>query len=775
MIVSLSMMKKFLGEGVDVENLMHKLEHHIEVEVEDVYDVVPSFYDVVVGRIVDKKDKGYVVDIGGKEILVSSFGNTELPRYMQVPVAPVGATIGDTVVQKRGKYDGVIPTVSMLGIPEVAALPTEGGVLTFPYEVKVGTPLEEALGMPDKIYDIYVAPPRGDLGSVWGFVRELGRVFSVPVKVPDFPKVSLKEGAIVKVESLKDTPVYAGVLIEGITVDESPWDLQRTLAYLGIRPIYNVVDITNYYLAVFGQPMHAFDFDKVEGGKIIVRRGRAGEKIVTLDGVERELDEDILVIADEKKPIAIAGVMGGENSEVSEDTTRVFLEVAYFSPMVVARSSRKLSLRTDASYRFERGIDPFRAPFFAKMAAEDIVKLAGGSVVSMEMVGTPWDSKEIEFKPQKANILMGEDIDWKEEVISLGFQWKEEGPMVVVPSFRHDLNITEDIVDEAVKKRGYEAVSEELPTYAVTWDPDDEEVVVEERLAHDLASHGLMEVWTLSLMDPDDVKKARVGEGVLLMNPVSKLYSGLRPHLLPSLLMAQKSNESAGIYDVFLFEIGKIFPDLKEMRQVGILVAGDFVLSDWRHLSIPADFFFLKGILSDVFRRWGMADDVSFEKTEDVPYLHPGRSARIRVAGEEIGVIGEVHPDVVEAFDLRKRPVVAFLSFDVFRKYMKKVPKAQVPKKSPALWRDISMIVPKDVSLGDVLDAIRKAAGPYLEEISVFDVFEDKEKLGEGVRSVAVRLIFRKEEGAIESEEADMFMENIYNKLEGDMKVTIRR
>ena len=769
MIVSLSMMKKFLGDDVNIDDIMHRLEHHLEVEVEETYDLVQNFYDVVVGRIVDKKDKGYIVDIGDKQILVSSFGTVDLPRYMQVAVAPVGAVIGDTTVEKRGQYEGIIPTLSMLGMPEVAMLPSEGGVPVFPYDVEVGTPLEEALGLPDKIFDIYIAPPRGDLGSVWGFVRELGRVFGVEVKRPEFPKVDISEGDIVSVESLDDTPIYAGVLIKGVRIEESPWELQRTLAYLGIRPIYNVVDITNYYLAVYGQPMHAFDWDKVKGGKVIVRRARDGEVIITLDGVERKLDEDILVIADSERPIAIAGVMGGENTEVSEDTENIFLEVAYFTPIVVARSSRKLALRTDASYRFERGIDPSKISAYAKMAAEDIVKMAGGQIVSFEKVGTEWESKEVELNEKKANILVGRELDWKKEVVDLGFEYKDD--KVIVPSFRHDLNITEDIVDEVVKKWGYEAVEEELPTYAVTWDPDDEVVRVEERLAHELAAHGLMEVWTLSLMDPDDVKKARVGEAVQLLNPVSKLYSVMRPHLLPSLLLAQKSNESYGIEDVFLFEIGKIFPELKEQRQVGILVSGNFVLSDWRHFSVPADFFFLKGILEDIFRRWGIQAEY---KTTEKAYLHPARAASIIVDGEEVGVIGDLHPDVVDAFDLRKRPVVAFIDFNLFEKYMKRIPKAQVPVKSPALWRDISMIVPKNLPMKEVIGAVRESAGQYLESVEIFDVFEDDRKIGKDLRSVAIRLVFRKPDGAIESEEADKYMESIYNRLES-MNITIRR
>jgi len=435
-IVSLSMMKQFLGSDVNIDDIMHRLEHHLEVEIEEVYDIVPAFYDIVVGRIVDKKDKGYIVSVGDKELFVSSFGTTELPRYMHVPVAPVGATIGDITVEKRGGFDGIIPTLSMLGIPDVAMLPAEGGVPVFPYDVEVGTPLEEALGMPDKIFDIYIAPPRGDLGSVWGFVRELGRIFHVPIAKPDFPSArDITQGQIVSVESLEDTPIYAGVLIKGVRIEESPWQLQRTLAYLGIRPIYNVVDITNYYLAVYGQPMHAFDYDKVVGG-ISVRRAREGESIVTLDGIKRQLDRDILVIADHEKPIAIAGVMGGENTEVSEDTENIFLEVAYFTP-IVARSSRKLSLRTDASYRFERGIDPSKISAYAKMAAADIVKVAGGEIVSMEKVGSEWDTKEVLFKEEKADILMGQEIDWREEIISLGFQYEDGKAMV--PSYRHNL------------------------------------------------------------------------------------------------------------------------------------------------------------------------------------------------------------------------------------------------------------------------------------------------------------------------------------------------
>lgn len=769
MLVSLSMMKRFLGEGVDIDELMHKIEHHLEVEVEEVYDIVKNFYDVVVGRIVDRKGKGYIVDIGKKTIYVSSFGNTDLPRYLEVPVAPVGSVIGDSVVEKRGEYEGIIPTLSMLNIPDVVMLPSEGGVPIFPYDIEVGTPLEIVLGLPDKVFDLYIAPPRGDLGSVWGFVRELGRVFGVPISRPQFPTVNIGKGEIVEVESLDDAPIYVGVLIKGVRIDESPWEFQRTLAYLGVRPIYNVVDVTNYYLTVYGQPMHAFDYDKLRGGKIVVRRARDGEKITTLDGVDRTLDPDILVIADTEASVAIAGVMGGENTEVTEDTENIFLEVAYFSPMVVARSSRKLSLRTDASYRFERGIDPATVSTYAKMAAEDIVEIAGGHVVSFEKIGQEWDEKVIHLNIEKANTLVGKPLDWIATVNKLGFRY--DNGKVKVPSFRHDLNITEDIVDEVVKKWGYEAVSAELPTYSVVWDPDDEVVLVEQRLAHDFAAHGLMEVWTLSLMDPDIIAKARVGQGVSLLNPVSKLYSTLRPHLLPSLLMAQLSNESYGVDNVFLFEIGKIFPDLKEQRQVGVLISGNFILSDWRRGRVPADFFFLKGILEDVFRRWGIKAE--YAQNSEIPYLHPGRAADIVVDGEKIGVIGDVHPDIVDDFDLKNRPVVAFLDFTVFQKYMARVPKAKVPVKSPPLWRDISMIVPKNLPVSSVIDAIKNAT-PYLEQITVFDVFEDEEKLGVDSRSVAVRLVFRKPDGAIGSEEADDYMEKIYNILES-MKVIIRR
>ncbi len=772
MLVLESLLKRFLPDA-DLENVMHNLEHHLEVEVEEVYDLVPAFNGLVVGRVVEKKGKLYAVDTGSDVLLMSSLGSAELEEGALVPAAPVGSMIGDVTVKERKGAKGVIPTLSVLGIPDAIMFPATGGVPVFPPDVKPGTPLEDAFGMPQRVYDIYIAPPRGDLGSVWGFARELARVFGLELSAPEFPSVSYGTGEIVEVESLEDCPIYAGVLIRGVKITPSPWEFGRTLAYLGVRPINNIVDITNYFLTVFGQPMHAFDWDKIAGGKVIVRRARAGEKIVTLDGVERQLDEDILVIADAEKPIAIAGVMGGENSEVSETTKDIFLEVAHFAPLVVARSSRRLGLRTDASYRFERGTDPGRVSSYAEMATKMILEMAGGEVVSREKVGQEWLTKSVELNQNKANILLGEEVNWPEVVVSeLGFGW-EDGK-VVVPSYRHDLNITEDIVDEVVKKRGYGAVREELPAYQVVWEDDDKPVLFEDMLKDLLARLGLTEVSTLSLIDPANVERSKVGAGPELLNPVSKGYSMLRPHLLPSLLEAQKGNESYGIYDVALFEVGKIFPDLNEQRQVGILVSGDLVISDWRGRSLPADFFVLKGMVEELLESLG-AEGVRFEAMEQPPaYLHPYRSARILIGDEEIGEIGVVHPDVVEAWELRKEPVVAFLKFDALMRFMDAKRKARGIVRSPALWRDISMIVSKDMPISEVLEVIRASAGPYLEEVSVFDVFEDVEKLGDGVRSVAVRLVFRKPDGALSSEEADTIMEGIYKALE-DMGVRVRR
>jgi phenylalanyl-tRNA synthetase beta chain len=763
------------------------------IEVAEVSPLVTGLSGVVVGRVeaigreVGKTRAGHrlflcgVVAAGREHSVVCGAPNVE--PGVHAAFAPPGATLpgGRTVqaVSIRGqRSEGMLCSEKELGIGE-----DEAGVLLLPPDAPLGADLVGYLGLDDWILEVEVTPNRPDCLSVVGVAREVAALTGAAFQAPS---VAVKEGepeaatlAGVSVEAPDLCPRYAARVITSLTVGASPLWLALRLRSVGLRPINNLVDVTNYVLWELGHPLHAFDYDALRGHRIVVRRARTGERITTLDSQERQLSESMLLIADAEQGVGIAGVMGGASSEVTAGTSTVLLESAYFHPGSIRRTSRALGLATEAAYRFERGADIEGLREALDRAAQLMAELGGGVVARglLDVYPSPRSRPRIPLRLSRIRRLVGSSPP-REEVADilerLGFavERRDESLEVEVPSFRRDVRMEDDLVEEVIRVWGYERIPSTLPggVLALTRRPPTLRQVAVVRQA--LVAAGLSEVITMSLVDPGRLRltgwAAASPDLLVLKNPLSQERSVLRPTLAVGLLETLAGNVHHQIPDVRCFEVGRVFRSggdeglAREELRVAVALTGLRGPRSWFGGRDRVDLYDAKGVVELLLDALGLEEPQV--RPLALPLLEEGRAAEVVVSGEPVGLFGEVALPVREAFDLGGPVYYADLSLDRLRALAPRGLAYRALPRFPAIQRDLALVVSAEVAASEVSRVIREGEEGMLKRVTLFDVYAG-DQIGAGRKSLAYTLVYQADDRTLTDEEVNGLHERILARL----------
>ena len=792
---------KWLKDYVDVEMDPDELAHRLTMaglEVGSVEKPGGELEGVVVGFVQKaaphphaEKLSVCTVDIGQSEPLTIVCGAPNVAAGQKVPVAvagtslPCGKKINEAVI-RQVKSQGMICSAEELGLdPSLFPEDQQEGIMVLPEGSVPGGGLVETLGLDDVVFDIELTPNRADCLSIRNVAREAGAIAALPLKPLDLQFEESSERHIremISVDILAPDLCgrYVAKAVEGITVGPSPAWLQNRLKAVGVRPISNIVDVTNFVMMEMGQPLHAFDYRYLEGKTIIVRRSTPGEKIVTLDRQERELSEEMLVIADGQKPVAIAGVMGGENSEIMEDTSTVLIESANFNMVNIRRTSRKLGLRSESSLRFEKGVNIEGALEAANRAAQLMAELGGGRVVQGVVDNYPrkWTPIEIHLSVAKVNRLLGLDLSEQEisELLSpIGLTARPAGDGVLavsIPSFRLDLERDVDLVEEVARLYGYDRIPLTIPKGDVGQQKMTWEQVLERKCKGILVGCGLTEAITFSFMNPKGFDKMSLPQEdplrkvVEVTNPLSEDQKVMRTTLIPNLLEVAQRNAGRKVGSLSIFEFGRIFsPEGEDKPSEKPAFAGlvmGSLAGGWKWAKEELDFFFLKGVLEELLGQLGVPDlkwELGF-----LAGMHPGRTAGIMSGSEVLGFLGEVHPDVLENYSLNSRTCVFQLDFNTLARLAEKGKSYTPLQRFPSAERDLAVIVSEEVTAAELETAILQAGGDLLADCHLFDVYRG-DQVPEGKKSVAYALVYQSRERTLTDEEINTRHGDIKEKL----------
>lgn len=728
----------------------------------------------------------------GKETIQIVTGAPNVKVGDKVPVVCDGGRVAgghdgaplpkDGIPIKAGKLRGMDSYGMMCSIEELGSSKDmypnapEDGIYILPKDTEIGEDVAVVLGLNDTVFEYEITSNRVDCYSVLGIAREAAATFQVPF-LP--PKVVVKEidepvEDYISVE-VQDTDLcsrYCARVCKNIKIGPSPEWMQRRLAASGIRPINNLVDITNYVMEEFGQPMHAFDLAKISGKKIIVKRAKDGEKFTTLDEQERVLDKDILMIYDSEKAIGIAGIMGGENSKIDEDVTTVVFESACFHGANIRKSAKRLGLRTDASGKFEKGLDPNNAAAAINRACQLIQELNCGEVTKGVVdICAPLKTRTvISFDSKRINKILGTNIS-EEFMLSiferLELEYDKKTKEIIVPSFRQDLEGIADLAEEVARFYGYDKIPSTLPTGEATTGKLPFHLRVEEK-ARDIAEYfGFSQGMSYSFESKKVFDKLRLSKedsyrkAIEIENPLGEDFSIMRTLSLDGILSSLATNFNRRNKDVRLYELGNVYipkelplkelPDERMKFTLGFYGEGDF--------------YTMKGVIEEFFESLGMNEIASYNPDNKKNFLHPGRQADILYLKDTIGYLGEVHPKVCETYNIGARVYVAVIDMKTVVKYASFERKYMGIAKFPAVSRDISMVVPKAVLAGEIEKIIRQRSGKILENLELFDIYEG-EQIKAGFKSIAYSISFRDKEKTLEEIEITKTMKKIINGLE---------
>lgn len=752
--------------------------------------------NVVVGKILDIKkhpdaDKLIVtqVDIGtGKVQIVTGADNVKVGDI--IPIAKDGSELPGGVKIKKGLLRGEESCGMMCSIGELGLTlneypdQIEHGIMILPssYEKFLGMDIVEVLNLKKEIIEFEITPNRPDCLSVEGLGREtavsLGEEFKDIHKNLDELKLeNKKEIEELKVEIKAPDLCYRYVarVVKNVKIGPSPEWMRKRLNACGMRAINNIVDITNYVMLEMGQPMHAFDINSVEGKHIIVRRAEKNEEITTLDEQKRNLNEDMLVIADEKKPVAIAGVMGGLNSEIENNTEMVVFESAVFNGGSVRLTAKEVGLRTEASSRYEKGLSPENALRAANRAVELVKLIGAGEEVEGVIDVYPTKQKEnrIEIDPVRINALLGTDITRDEmNNIFKNLGIKVEGNIAIPPFFRQDIEGEADLAEEVLRIYGYDKLNSTLIQAETTVGGKNRTQKMEDNLKNLLKNKGFSEIYTYGFINEKDLEKCNIKEEnkIKILNPVSEEFNIMRPSTIPSMLNAISFNFAQKNEDVRLFDISRVYYNNQNQIQENKLPEEENILTIAMYGN--CDFYDIKGYVENVLKECNVKR-YEIRKEESKLSYHPGRAANICVGKDTIITFGEIHPIVQENYGIGEKVYLAEIHTDKILKYAAKEKKYTPIPKYPAVERDIAIIVGEEVEVGEIERVISKKCRKVLEELKLFDVYRS-EKLGENKKSVAYAIKFRAEDRTLTEDEINNYMATIINDLEKELKANLR-
>ena len=693
---------------------------------------------------------------------------------------------------KKGKLRGVPSNGMMCSIEELGSSrdmypdAPENGIYIFKNrdDIKPGDDAIKALGLDDAVIEYEITSNRVDCFSILGIAREaavtFGKPFCPPVVEPTGNDEDVNDFISVEVNDTELCPRYTARVVKNIKVGPSPEWMQRRLAAQGIRPINNIVDITNYVMEEYGQPMHAYDLSTIAGQKIIVRRAEDNEKFVTLDGQERALDSSMLMICDAEKPVGIAGIMGGENSMITDDVDAILFEAACFDGTNIRLSGKKLGMRTDAQSKFEKGLDPNNASAAIDRACQLIEVLGCGEVVGgmVDVYGKVKEPHEIPFQPERINRLLGTDLS-AEQMLgyfkSLELEYDADRNVMIIPTFRQDLLGTADLAEEVARFYGYSNIPSTLPSGESTSGKVSFKHRVEDVAKETAEFCGFSEGMTFSFESPKVFDKLRLDaddplrQAITIANPQGEDYSIMKTTPLNGMLVSLARNFNRRNKDVKLYEMAKIYLP----KSLPLTEYADERVQFTLGFYGEGDFFTMKGVVEEFLERAGMHDIVDYDPNAGKNFLHPGRQANIIYQGKVIGYMGEVHPEVCENYDMKTRAYIAVLDMPVitematFDRHFKGI------AKHPAVNRDISMVVKKDILVGQIEKVIREKGGHHLESYHLFDIYEGSQ-IKPGYKSVAYSITFRANDRTLEEKDITAAMDKIIAGLE-DLGIELRK
>lgn len=819
----------WLNEYVDVTLAPDALSNALTMaglEVETVSDRLACLDDMVVGRITDVSPHPDAdrltlcsVNIGARDIRVVC-GAPNVAKNMLCPVAIPGTTLPDGMVIKKSKIRGERSEGMLCSAAELGISGDHSGIMSLEGDIQPGEKISAALALSDMVFDIDITPNRADCLSVIGVAREVAAIEQTALTYPVIDSVkdaldtseksrpsisdiaSVQDMASVQIDAPDLCPRYAAKVLEHVSVGPSPFWLKDRLLSVGMKPVNNMVDITNFVMMETGQPLHAFDLDRLAENRIVVRAAGEGDTFVTLDHTERTLSSDDLMICDGEKPVAIAGVMGGLNSEIESSTTRVLIESAYFSPASIRKTSKRLALNTESAYRFERGCDPEGTLTALDRAADLMAELGGGRLATgtIDECPKPFHRAPIHLSVRESNRLLGTELtsDAIQKLLeSIGFAVKKEKKdddafVVTPPSWRVDMERPVDLMEEVARLSGYDAIPATLPTLSGEARLPQKGRDTRKAIRSLMAGFGFSEAITYSFISSDSCDRLRMAEkdpgrhAVVILNPLSAQQAVMRTTLAHNLFETVARNMSRRSTDLKLFEIGKTFvasgddalpddalppdllpPDLlpKETETLFCVQTGVRQERAWNRKEVDCDFYDMKGIAEGLFQGLRV-DNVAFSALPDplCGYVKNGHAAAITLNGKQIGLVGEANPEVLNAYDI-SRPVFIFeINIDILTAAVPDAIAALSLPTFPAVSRDITVIIDRDVETGRILEAIRAFPEELTEDVRVFDVFTGS-PIPEGKVSATFRLTYRSDHRTLSDAEATRINKKITDRL----------
>ncbi len=791
MKVPINWLKEFVDIPFSTQELAEKL-LQLGIEVERIEEDT-LLQGIKIGKVLSVKkhpsaDKLTIcmVDVSEGSPKHIICGASNVKEGIKVPVVLPGTTLPTGLkIEKRAirgiESEGMICSEVELGLSD-----SSEGIWILPDKCEVGKELSDVMGLKDAVVEIKITPNRGDCLSILGVAREIAALTSQELKLPPIKiketKEKTKDKINVEVKDANLCPRYTARIITGIQIKDSPQWMKKRLILAGVRPINNIVDITNYVMFETGQPLHAFDYDKISDRQIIIRKAKDNEKILCLDGAQKTLSSQDLVIADSKKPIALAGVMGGEEAGVSQNTKNILLESANFAPQSIRKTSKSLNLATESSYRFERGVDPEGTVFAANRACYLMQELASGEIISGTAdVKGKVTQKTISFNPSEIKRVLGVEVASYNKILQrLGFDTKKNGNRlhVKVPSFRNDVKEEIDLIEEIARINNYDLIPTSLPLGRMPSLREDNRGKVIKKCRSILNRLSLNEVVNYSFISADLIKKSLMNitdETIKIDNPISEEFEFLRYSLVPSLLQVSEGNISRGEKNIRIFELRSIYgygksKSPKEDLHIGIFITGDWQEPNWINPEQKASFYVLKGIIETLFGELGI--ELSYKKEKHSIFSETYTFSLLK-DNINVGMIGEANSVLMDKFSLKEKTYIAEIDLELLMPSIQLRRKIKSAPKYPPIIRDVSFIVPDPVSSNKIEETMIKEGDGLIQRIKLFDYYKGKQ-VPEGHKSMSYSLCFRSDKKTLTDDEVNQLQNNIIRKLEEELGLKLR-
>lgn len=803
MRVSYKWLKEYIDLDIPVDELAEKIERS-SVEVDSVIKPSEGLKKIVVGQILsleDHPDSDHLhicqVDVGDDEPVQIVCGAPNVEKGKKVIVALSGARIANNIKIKKSKMRGIKSNGMLCALDEIGyskdVVPKEwaDGIYFLPEDANVGDDVYKYIGMDDELIDLDVTPNRGDMLSMYGTIHDLSAIYNKPVKFDNVnvQKTSGKKTAD-QISSDVDSKIaltYKNRIVNNVEIKPSPLWLQIRLWNAGIKPINNIIDITNYLMLKFGQPMHAYDLDKLHGNNISVRNAKKGEKITTLAEDEVDLDENDIVVADDR-PIALAGVIGGIDTSITNDTKNVLFECAVFDPIKVRKMARKHVIHTEASQRFERGINRGGLDEVMENACQMSNELANSEVCDDTLNGSEFNAQPVvvNITLTKINHVLGTNLSSekvKDIFERLGFDTKVDGDdfVVTVPTRRWDIHIDADLIEEVARIYGYDNLPSTLPTTTMTTGKLQPKQQLIRNSRSILEGLGLTHAISYALTSQDKAKMFMMQKSfeTNLSYPMTNDHETLRMNLVTGLLDDIAYNKARNVQDVALYEQGRVFYKENEnevrpseIEHISGAITGSLLRNTWNEKAKEVDFYQIKGIVDKYLETIGFTNQIEYVANADYPEMHPGRTADIMIHGHYVGFIGEVHPNIAKKFKINTTYV-----FDLNLQLLNDLPKTHQSYESiskyPSISRDIAILVDENITNDDILKVINKRGGAFLKNVNLFDVYNG-EHVPSGKKSMAYNLIFQNKRDTLVDDDVNKAMDKIQRNLEKQFEIEVR-